>query len=165
MIANGPTEARFVSVTVRPVALRTIFPTAIFGGQDAVSTGASAVAGFDQVVCGVTPIYVCNPYEASGMSYEQATQALYSAANDPTAQRRLIRLREYPGGDAQYFAGDYGFLIAPTIGSDVSCCNQGHRYGASAGMLHPARCQFKARLTWSLLARHSTSGSTSMKET
>ena len=33
---------------------------------------------------------------------------------------RLIRLREYPGGDAQYQAGDYGFLASPTVGSDVS---------------------------------------------
>jgi Putative Flp pilus-assembly TadE/G-like len=119
-LASGPLSARFVSVTARPVTLRTIFPAALFGGPNTVTTGASAVAGFDQVVCQVTPIYVCNPFEKPGMAYEQATEALQFAANDPTSQRRLIRLREYPGGDVQYIAGDYGFLISPTIGSDVA---------------------------------------------
>ncbi len=119
-LAGSPINARFVSVTVRPVTLRTIFPAALFGGSNAVTTGASAVAGFDQVVCQITPLYVCNPYEMPGMAYEQATEALQSAATNPAALNRLIRLREYPGGDAQYVAGDYGFLASPTIGNSVS---------------------------------------------
>ena len=118
-LASGPIDARFVSVTVRPVALRTIFPATLFGGSNAVTTGASAVAGFDQVVCQATPIYVCNPYEASGMSYDQASEALQAGASDPSVRSRLIRLREYLGGDAQYTEGDYGFLVSPTIGGDV----------------------------------------------
>jgi hypothetical protein len=118
-LASASTNARFVSVTVQPVTLRTIFPAALFGGSNAVTTGASAVAGFDQVVCQATPVYVCNPYETPGMAYEQASEALQAAATDPEAPARLIRLREYPGGDAQYVAGDYGFLVSPTIGSDV----------------------------------------------
>src|ERR1700730_4885075 len=118
-LAGSPTNARFVSVTVQPVTLRTIFPAALFGGSNAVTTGASAVAGFDQVICQVTPIYVCNPHETPGMAYEQASGALQSAANDPAALHRLIRLREYPGGDAQYAAGDYGFLVSPTICGNV----------------------------------------------
>jgi len=117
--ASNSLNARFVAVTVRPVSLRTIFPSALFSGPDVISTGASAVAGFDQVVCQMTPLYVCNPYETADMDYGQATAALESAAVDPAARRRLIRLREYPGGDAQYVAGDYGFLLSSTIGSDV----------------------------------------------
>ncbi|HLH98093.1 MAG TPA: pilus assembly protein TadG-related protein [Xanthobacteraceae bacterium] len=118
--ATSPTDARFVSVAVEPVTLRTIFPAAVFGGAGAVTTGASAVAGFDQVVCQMTPLYVCNPYEQEGMTYEQASEALRNAADDPAARRRLIRLREYPGGETQYVAGDYGFLLSPTIGGDVN---------------------------------------------
>jgi hypothetical protein len=117
--ASSPTNARFVSVSVQPVAVRTIFPAALFGGSNAVTTGASAVAGFDQVVCQATPIYVCNPYEMPEMAYEQASEALQAAATDPAARARLIRLREYPGGDARYVAGDYGFLVSPTIGGNV----------------------------------------------
>src|SRR5262249_7245870 len=92
-VASGPESARFVSVTVRPVSLPTILPAAIFGGASTVTTAAAATAGFDQVVCGVTPIYVCNPYERAGMTYDQATETLQHAAANPTVQMRLIRLR------------------------------------------------------------------------
>jgi Flp pilus assembly protein TadG len=119
-LATSPTNARFVVVTVEPVTLSTIFPAGLFGGSNAVTSGASAVAGFDQVVCQATPIYVCNPYETPGIAYEEASEALQAAAADPVARGRLIRLREYPGGDAQYLAGDYGFLVAPTIGSEIA---------------------------------------------
>src|SRR5262245_52664789 len=108
-LATSPGNARFVSVTVRPVTLPTILPAAIFGGPNTVTTAASAVAGFDQVVCGVTPIYVCNPYETAGMTYDQATEALQQAAANTTDQARLIRLRPY-GGKARAAAATYWFL-------------------------------------------------------
>src|SRR5262249_29798782 len=116
-LATGPGNARFVSVTVRPVTLPTLLPAALFGGANTVTTAASAVAGFDQVVCGVTPIYVCNPYETAGMTYDEATEALQHAAANPPDQGRLIRLRQYDG-NAAYAAANYGFLSAPTLGSD-----------------------------------------------
>ena len=111
-LATGPANARFVSVTVRPVTLTTILPAAFFGGANMFITAASAVAGFDQVVCGVTPIYVCNPYETASMTYDEATEVLQQAAANPTDQGRLIRLRQY-GGNAHYAAADYGFLSSP----------------------------------------------------
>src|SRR5215475_5814345 len=86
--AGDAASTRFVAVTVRPVTLATILPAALFGGASLVTTGASAVAGFDQIVCNVTPLFVCNPFEAEGMSYDQATQALQEAAADPSRQRR-----------------------------------------------------------------------------
>ena len=132
-LASGPGDARFVSVTVRPVALPTILPTAFLGSANTVVAAASAVAGFDQVVCGVTPIYVCNPYETPGMTYDQATEALQHAAADPTHQRRLIRLRQN-NGTANYAAADYGFLRSPTLGSeDISLID-------SIAVLRPAAC-------------------------
>ena len=99
MLATGPANARFVAVTVRPVTLPTILPAAIFGGASTVTTTASAVAGFDQVVCGVTPIYVCNPYETAGMTYDEATEALQHAAANPSDQGRLMRLRQYTAAE------------------------------------------------------------------
>ena len=113
--APDPTRARFVSVTVRPVALTAILPAALFGGSNVITTGASAVAGFDQVVCQFPPLFVCNPYETDGMTYEQATGALQAAAADATIRRRLIRLHQYRGAN-EYAAGDYGFLDAPSLG-------------------------------------------------
>jgi len=116
-LATSPGNARFVLVTVRPVTLPTILPAVLVGGANTVTTAASAVAGFDQVVCGVTPIYVCNPYETAGTTYDQATEALQYAASNPIDQRRLIRLQQY-GGYRPYAAADYGFLNSPTLGSD-----------------------------------------------
>ncbi|MBV8745210.1 MAG: hypothetical protein JO134_09235, partial [Xanthobacteraceae bacterium] len=72
-LAADATQARFISVTAQPVTLSTILPAAFFGGASRITTGASAVAGFDQVVCDATPIFVCNPYEATGMTYAQAS--------------------------------------------------------------------------------------------
>src|SRR5262245_2912884 len=95
--ATRPTNARFVSVTVRPVTLPTILPAAFFGGAKTITAAALAVAGFDQVVCGVTPIYVCNPYETPGMTYDQATEALQHAAANQADQARLTLLRQYAG--------------------------------------------------------------------
>jgi Flp pilus assembly protein TadG len=113
--APDPTHARFVSVTVKPVTLTTILPATLFGGSNVVTTGASAVAGFDQVVCQFTPLFVCNPYETDGMTYERAAEALQAAAADPTIRRRLIRLHQYRGAN-EYAAGDYGFLDSPSLG-------------------------------------------------
>jgi Flp pilus assembly protein TadG len=61
-LATGYRDARFVAVTVRPVTLPTIFPTTLLGTASTVTSSASAVAGLDQVVCGITPLYVCNPF-------------------------------------------------------------------------------------------------------
>jgi len=128
VLATGSRNARFVSVTVRPVTLPTILPA----GTNAISTAASAVAGFDQVICGVTPIYVCNPYEAPGMTYQQASEALQHAAADPRAQARLIRLRQHDG--AFYHAADYGFLDVPSLGRDRTSVVD------SIAVVRPAAC-------------------------
>ena len=116
-LATSPTNARFVSVTIRPVTVPTLLPAAFLSGTNAITSGASAVAGFDQVVCGVTPIYVCNPYEVPGMTSDQATEALQHAAANAADQARLIRLRQHDE-NTPYAATDYGFLNSPTLGSD-----------------------------------------------
>jgi Flp pilus assembly protein TadG len=131
--ATDATNAGFVAVTVRPMTLGTILPALFFGGASLVTTGASAVAGFDQVVCNVTPLLVCNPFEIDGMSYVQATQALQEAAADPSRQRRLILLRQN-AGNAPYEPGDYGFLDADSLGSETTAVVD------SLGKSHPTAC-------------------------
>jgi hypothetical protein len=116
-LASDPMNARFVAVTVRPVTMTTILPASLFGGSNTVTTGASAVAGFDQVVCDFTPLFVCNPFETEGMSYEEATRTLQLAASDPASRRRLIRMRQNGGETGRYAPGDYGFLDSPTLGN------------------------------------------------
>jgi Flp pilus assembly protein TadG len=113
---SDPTQAAFVEVTAEPIGLPTILPTSFFGGSNVLAVGAQAVAGFDQVVCDFTPIFVCNPFETQGMTYEQATQALVSASNDPASQRQLIRLAGTQKKIGAFGRGDFGYLT-PTTGS------------------------------------------------
>jgi hypothetical protein len=115
--AQSSVNARFVFITIRPVRVETILPAAFFGGANTVTTGASAVAGFDQVVCRFPPLFVCNPYETDDSTYEGASRALQIAMANPRSRRRLLRLHQYRG-DSQYAPGDYGFLDSPTIGRD-----------------------------------------------
>ena len=91
-LTSDPTRAAFVEVTVEPIRMPTILPASIFGGSNVLTAGAKAVAGFDQVVCNFTPIFICNPFETPGMSYGEATEALVNASNDPAGQHKLIRL-------------------------------------------------------------------------
>jgi hypothetical protein len=113
---SDPTQAAFVEVTAEPIRLPTILPPSFFGGSNVLAVGAQAVAGFDQVVCDFTPIFVCNPFETQGMTYEQATRALVSASNDPASQRQLIRLAGTQKKIGAFGRGDFGYL-APTAGS------------------------------------------------
>src|SRR3984893_4569524 len=113
---SDPTQAAFIEVTAEPIGLPTILPTSFFGGANVLAVGAQAVAGFDQVVCDFTPMFVCNPFETPGMSYEQATQALVSASNDPASQRQLIRLAGTQKKTGAFSRGDFGYLT-PTTGS------------------------------------------------
>ncbi|MBO0758619.1 MAG: hypothetical protein J2P54_22460 [Bradyrhizobiaceae bacterium] len=131
--ATDGINSRFVMVTVRPVTLATLLPPVFFGGSSVITTGASAVAGFDQVVCNVTPLFVCNPFESDGMSYEQATQVLQAASANPSFQRPLILLRQNPG-TAPYGPGDYGFLEADSLGSDTDAVVD------SLASAHPTAC-------------------------
>jgi putative Flp pilus-assembly TadE/G-like protein len=112
---NDPTQAAFVEVTAEPIGLRTILPASFFGGSNVLSVGAQAVAGFDQVVCDFTPIFICNPFETRGMTYRQATEALVSASNDSAGPRKLIRLAGTQEKIGAYGPGDFGYL-APTTG-------------------------------------------------
>jgi len=132
--ATEPTNARFVWVTVQPVALATILPASLFGGMNAVTTGASAVAGFDQVVCDFTPMFVCNPFETAGMTYEQATRDLQYAVADAAVRRRLIQLRQHGGEGRRYLPGDYGFLDSAMLGNDSAAVIDG------IARVHPGTC-------------------------
>jgi Flp pilus assembly protein TadG len=132
-LATDSGDARFVSVTARPVALTTILPTALMGGANVITTGASAVAGFDQVICQTPPIYVCNPYETNEMNYRQATEALQHATADPAIQSRLMILRQY-NGNGPYEPANYGFIETPTLGTDDSSLID------AIAVTHPAAC-------------------------
>jgi Flp pilus assembly protein TadG len=121
-LTNDPTLAAYVQVTLNPIAMQMIFP--VWAGLATTTVGAQSVAGYDQIVCNAQPLFVCNPFENSGMTYFQATQALIEADQDPAARHRLIRLAgsQFKNG---YSAGDTGYLIPATGALPTNACGPG----------------------------------------
>jgi len=141
-LTSDPTRAAFVEVTVAPITMPTILPASIFGGANALTAGAKAVAGFDQVVCNFTPIYICNPFETPGMSYAEATMALANASNDPAGQHKLIRLAGTQTVMRNFGPGNFGYLT-PTTGSlPVEACGPptGAGIGQAIAASRPTTC-------------------------
>lgn len=141
-LTTDPTRAAFIEVTVQPIKMQTILPASIFGGSNTVTAGAQAVAGFDQVVCNFTPIFVCNPFETPGMSYAEATQALVNADNDPAGQRKLIRLAGTQNLSRTFGPGNFGYLT-PTTGSlPIEACGPqtGGGIGQAIAASRPTTC-------------------------
>jgi hypothetical protein len=116
--------AAYVQVTVEPISMQPIFPVALSADRSGIAVSAQSVAGYDEIVCDVAPLYVCNPFETAGMTYNQASEALIEADQDPTARRRLIRL----AGSQSNSPGDIGYLIPATGSLPTSAC------GPSAGL-------------------------------
>lgn len=106
LVTTDPTQARFVEVTVSPQTLTTLFPANFLGASNTATATARAVAGFDAAVCQFTPMFMCNPFEGSGIN-------LFDAVKNPAIRRRQVVLRKKGGNDAQYAAGNYGFLQPP----------------------------------------------------
>jgi len=141
-LTTDPTRAAFVEITVEPITMQTILPASVFGGSNVVTAGAQAVAGFDQVVCNFTPIFVCNPFETPGMSYAEATQALVNAGNDPAGQRKLIRLAGTQNSSRAFGPGNFGYLT-PTTGSlPIEACGPptGAGIGQAIAASRPTTC-------------------------
>jgi hypothetical protein len=119
---TSDSDTRFVAVTVTAVSVPTIFPVRYFNpnGTNTFSTGAQSVAGFtSEIVCDMPPVFICNPYETSGMSDSQATQALRTNFSDPAVLRKQYRL------DATMTSpGHFGYLVPPDGCNGASCLEQ-----------------------------------------
>ncbi len=124
-LTNDPTLAAYVQVTLK-IATQMIFPLSAVLTSTTVS--AQSVAGYDQIVCNAQPLFICNPFETSGMTYFQATQALIESDRDPASHHRLIRLAgsQFKNG---YSAGDTGYLIPATGALPANACGPGDEYG------------------------------------
>lgn len=98
-----PSSARYVEVDVVPQSVSTIFPQGFVKSITSVSMSAKATAGFDQSVCGVAPVFICNPFE------DDAQNSIYDAMEMADFRRRQIKFK-FPGGNGQYGPGNFGYL-------------------------------------------------------
>ena len=127
-LTDDPTLAAYVQVTLKPIAMQMIFPV-LSEGLARITVGAQSVAGYDQIVCNAQPLYVCNPFETSGMTYFQATQALIEADQDSAAPHRLIRLAGSQFKNGGYSAGDTGYVMPATGALPTNACGPGGEHG------------------------------------
>jgi hypothetical protein len=131
-VATTDFNSKYVSVTVTPVTIPTIFPVKLImpSGVNSFSAGAQAVAGFQGVtVCGAAPVFMCNPWETNGMTDAQATQTLYTNALNPTFQRHQFKfLRQ----DNNAGPGHFGWVNPPNGGNSTPGMEQwaASTYGA-----------------------------------
>jgi len=113
-------DARFVEVVVAPVTVNTFLPATFFGAADnTMTTGASAVAGFTQVICKKTPIYVCSDTGS------------FDLTNESGMKGKEVVLIAPPGGG--FSPGNFGFLDIG-CGPSTTCLNQ------SLGKNNNGRC-------------------------
>ncbi len=128
-LTDDPTLAAYVGVSLKPIVLQTILPASLLSGRGDIAVGAQSIAGYDQIVCNATPLFVCNPFENSGMSYYQATQALVAADQDPAAHRRLLRLARAQFKNGASAAGDIGYLTPATGFLPADACGPSVGHG------------------------------------
>jgi Flp pilus assembly protein TadG len=128
-LTNDPTLAAYVQVSVKPIAMQPVFPVSLTSNNSSIAVQAQAVAGYDQIVCDVAPVFVCNPFENSGMTYYQATQALIAADQNPAGDSRLIRLSRSQAKNGGLSAGDFGYLNPATGYLPVGACGPGGNNG------------------------------------
>jgi hypothetical protein len=119
--ASGDADAKYVAVRIIPQTWSTILPASFLKNisTNAFAVGADAVAGFAGTsVCSVAPIFVCNPYEesAGSMTDAQATEALFSAFDEPAILRRQFKLNRNGVGP-----GHFGWLNTADGCNDATC--------------------------------------------
>ncbi len=116
-LAATDDEARFIEVhvgarTVTNVLIRLV------GGPATAATSASAVAGNDQVICNVPPMFMCNPTENSANLDENLPVDL------SLLDGRQMELF-HQGGGGQYTPGNFG-LLCPLGTEENEPCGAGY---------------------------------------
>ncbi len=98
----SPSEARYVEVRVDPKTVGTLFPVSLSGKFADATLSARATAGLDLGVCGSAPVFICNPFEGSTLSFAEASERA-------DFQRREITFVG-AGPNAPYTPGNFGWL-------------------------------------------------------
>lgn len=96
-------EARYVEVKVKPETVSTLFPAGMVRKITDVSLSAKSAAGLSQSVCGVAPVFICNPFEGKSKS-------IYAAMEDADFRRKQIKFKTPNNSAEPYGRGNFGWL-------------------------------------------------------
>lgn len=102
-ITTDPSQAKYVEVKIVPERVSMLFPQGVVRSVTSIELEAVSTAGFSQDICGVAPVFICNPFEDS------ATTTIYEAMEDSSFRRRQVVLKSQ-GPNARYSAGNFGYL-------------------------------------------------------
>ena len=116
-LAATDEEARFIDVhigarTVTNVLIRLV------GGPATAATSATAVAGNDQVICNIPPMWMCNPTEPPGN-----TDPNWPVDIEALEGRQMQLFHQ--GGGGQYLPGNFG-LLCPVGTEEKEPCGAGY---------------------------------------
>ncbi|WP_183927778.1 TadE/TadG family type IV pilus assembly protein [Rhizobium mongolense] len=110
---NDGADAIYVMVASHERPMTTLFPLPVGLTKDTVDFRASAVATYEVAACDVTPIFICNPYEAEG---EGAFQERFANGD---LYARAITMNMLNGSNAAAGPGNFGFLAVSGSGANV----------------------------------------------
>jgi Flp pilus assembly protein TadG len=133
-VAADDGHARFVAVTLTHT-MNTILPVSFLrsGAANSYTAGAQAVAGSDRMSCSDTPVFICNPFETSSMTYDQATTALQTASTST-----LVALQG--ASNSTYFPGNFGWIAPPVQGTASGSCGSGNAVAQASARKNPPVC-------------------------
>ncbi len=115
-VTTSDIEARFIDVHVGSRAITNIL-VRIVGGPATASTSAAAVAGNDQVVCNIPPMFMCNPSEGAGNT------DLQLPVDISALEGRQMELF-HQGGGGSLSPGNFG-LLCPSGTEGATNCGGG----------------------------------------
>ena len=109
-VTQDPERAKYVEVRLDVESVDTMFPTDLVAGTMRLKMDATSVAGRSERLCGVAPVFVCNPYE-------DTNRTIYEAMDAGDLQKRLIQFKRPTGSaracSSQYGPGSFGYLEIP----------------------------------------------------
>lgn len=116
-LSTSPETTHYLQVKSRVQAadFTTLMPLAFIKGQAATGVRRSAVAGMARVVCQPTPLMICNPWEASGITTVAGLRSKIGS---------ITTAREYGGGQSPIGPGEFG-LLDPSEVIDTCTNNTG----------------------------------------
>lgn len=128
-VTTVPEEAAYVEVWTEQLLQRNIFLSAV--GANSGMTRASAVAGYNNVLCQIPPLMMCNPYE------DPAGGGIFPAA---LLRGKTILSKTKEGGIDAWRPGDMGLLDPPQYDWDINSSSGAKAVAEEIAKSLPPQC-------------------------